>query len=243
MVTIYDLLEVSEDASKEEIEKAYQNMIISYQTNPSFSEEENKENEFILNKLKMAYDILINDEKRKKYDENLANKRAEDLIKNVSTTTVEENHYEDPIKVSNETVPEQEEKIQESKTEMYDREFDDGIEENSEELTKQEREKLKQAAEDEFKRNLAKVKKAEEEYNKAYNKAYKEYVKSNDRYSFRAKLKRFGVTLLFILVLIVVCFILWHIPPVKASLANIYNSNVVIKTIVDIIVSVVNSFK
>ena len=68
MVTIYDLLEVNEDASKEEIEQSYQNLVIEYQTNPINTPEENKQNEMILNKLKMGYEILMNDEKRKKYD-------------------------------------------------------------------------------------------------------------------------------------------------------------------------------
>ena len=83
MVTIYDLLEVNEDASKEEIEQSYQNLVIEYQTNPINTPEENKQNEMILNKLKMGYEILMNDEKRKKYDKDLAKKRAEDLIKNI----------------------------------------------------------------------------------------------------------------------------------------------------------------
>ena len=34
MVTIYDLLEVNEKASKEEIEKSYQKLVLEYQTNP-----------------------------------------------------------------------------------------------------------------------------------------------------------------------------------------------------------------
>ena len=39
MVTIYELLEVQENASKEEIEKSYQKLILEYQKNPSLSEE------------------------------------------------------------------------------------------------------------------------------------------------------------------------------------------------------------
>ena len=66
MVTIYDLLEVSENASKDEIEKSYTRLIMEYQMNPSLDEEANKENEMILNKLKIAYGILSNDEKRKR---------------------------------------------------------------------------------------------------------------------------------------------------------------------------------
>ena len=79
MVTIYEVLEVSEDASKEEIEKAYAKLVYEYRIDPNLSEEDNKENELLLNKLKIAYGILANDEKRKKYDQDLAQKRAEEL--------------------------------------------------------------------------------------------------------------------------------------------------------------------
>ena len=48
MVTIYDLLEVAENASKEEIEKSYQNLLLEYKIDPILSEQENKENEMIL---------------------------------------------------------------------------------------------------------------------------------------------------------------------------------------------------
>ena len=89
MVTIYDLLEVEENASKEEIEESYKRLILEYHQDPNLSEEENKENEMILNKLKIAYEILSNDEKRKKYDNDLSKKRAEDLIKNVSVKSSE----------------------------------------------------------------------------------------------------------------------------------------------------------
>ena len=39
MVTIYDLLEVEENASKEEIEKSYQKLVIEYQINPTLNDE------------------------------------------------------------------------------------------------------------------------------------------------------------------------------------------------------------
>jgi DnaJ-class molecular chaperone len=44
MVTIYDLLEVSEDASKEEIEKAYSRMVLEFRQDINFdSEKEEKD--------------------------------------------------------------------------------------------------------------------------------------------------------------------------------------------------------
>ena len=74
MITIYDLLEIDEDALDDEIERAYRKLILEYRQDPSFSAEKNDENEMITNKLTIAYEILSDKEKRKKYDNDLAKK-------------------------------------------------------------------------------------------------------------------------------------------------------------------------
>ena len=249
MVTIYDLLEVSEDATKDEIERAYQKMLITYKADPRLSDKENKDNAFILEKLKMAYDILINDEKRKKYDNNLANKRAEDLIKNVSVKDEVQSYEPNKEEVEKETEydvnpikPFQEKSAQELKNERYDQEFDDTIdnENNNVELTSDEKARLRKAAKEEFEKNLAKVQQAEEEYNKAYDKAYKEYVKTKNKEGFKAKLKKIGITLIVILIVIIMCAIAWHIPAVKNALIELYYNNVIFKIIADIFLTIFN---
>ncbi len=238
MLTIYDLLEVSEDASKEEIENSFGRLLLKYQTNPNLDEKANKENEFILNKLKMAHDILIDDDKRKKYDSDLAKKRAENLIKNVSVQKREEPEKRTP-EVNSAVVKE---KVA-SKTEKYDEEFDDteDYEEsvnNTGELSSQEKMKLRKAAKEEFNRKLEKAKKAEEEYNNAYNKVYKDYMK---KMGYKAKMptpiKKFITTIVFILVMIVVGFIAWHIPPEKEMLVELYNENTVVRILTDFVIS------
>ena len=241
MVTIYDLLEIDERASKEEIDAAYENMIIKYQTNPTLSEKENRENEFILNKLKMAYEILINEEKRKKYDNELAKKRAEDLIKNVTFTPKQT----DEINNSDNAANNQNIKTNE-KTEIYDKKYDDS-EDYSEgadvELTKEEQKKLREAAQKEFKMNLKKAQKAEEEYNQAYKKAYNDYIKKAGYKSGGKKLtlKKIKNTIIVIAVIILVSIIAWCIPPVRKSLLEIYNGNAIIKFFVDLIISLFKS--
>ena len=243
MVTIYDLLEVSENASKGEIENAYQKMIVRYQTNPNLSDKENKDNEFILNKLKMAYEILINDEKRKRYDKDLAQKRAEDLLKNVTIKPEEPEELEE----ENETTEERPRTIpanntiarktpQEIKNERYDAEFDDSIDEVG--LTSEEQKRIKEAAKEEFQRNLKKVQQAEAEYNQAYEKAYKDYMKKERLNRMLEPLKKLRNFLIVAIVTIIVAFIAWHIPPVKATFVNLYNENPIIKLIVDIISSI-----
>ena len=182
MVTIYDLLEVDENASKEEIEKAYRKLIVEYRTDPKFSGEDNNNNEIILNKLKLSYEILTDDEKRKRYDEDLAKKRAEELIKNVSNVPTQE----EPIQTNNQiqenvssnNVPNNVKPNYAEEEEYYEEaeEIEEPENTNNVELTDEERKKLKKAAQKEFKDNLKKAQKAEEEYNRAYNEAYNDYL-------------------------------------------------------------------
>ncbi len=237
MVTIYDLLEVDEKASKEEIEKSYQRLILEYGQDPKLTPKENADNEIILNKVKIAYEILINDEKRAIYDKDLSKKRAEELIKNVSVT--EEKVKEEP-KVQQENLNETN-----NSNQYNDDEYDDGedeeelnFEDNQEEvvLSKEEQKRVQKAAQNEFKANLKKAQKAEEEYNKAYNEAYNSYMR---KMGYKVKepisLKRIMNIVIFIIATIIVCAIAWIIPPIRNLLINLYNENIIIKALVDIV--------
>lgn len=235
MVTIYDLLEVDEKASKEEIEKAYQKLVLEYGQDPKLTPKENADNELILNKVKIAYEILMSDEKRAKYDKDLSKKRAEELIKNVSVSEVKEEIKEEP-------------KIQKEDTsnQYNDDEYDDSedddevsynqVEEQEVTLSKEEQKRVQKAAQNEFKANLRKAQKAEEEYNKAYNEAYNNYMK---KMGYQVKegsiFKRIMNVVILIVVIAIVCFIAWLIPPVRNSLIDLYNENIIIKALVDIV--------
>lgn len=247
MVTIYDLLEVSEKASKEEIEKAYTSMIVEYQMNPNLSEQENKENEMILNKLKIAYGILSNEEKRKKYDADLAKKRAEELIKNVTVSqeiTPEEEL--EPTKTVEEKVPIQDdpslsthtgEIVETNETHQIVEPDDDDVV-----LTKEEQKRVRNAAKKEFKQNLKKVKKAEEEYNQAYNEAYNNYLR---KLGYQVKepwtLKRVRNTVVGILIIVAVCALIWFLPPTRQILVDFYNENYIVKALVDIVKALIDA--
>lgn len=232
MVTIYDLLEVDEKASKSEIEEAYRKLIKEYRKDSKLTEQENSENEIILNKLKIAYDILMNEEKRKKYDNDLAKKRAEELIKNISI-----NNSECKNKLSNETNNNPTEKnefytVNESPkvVDKNNKNF------NNDELTKEEQKKIRKAAQNEFKNNLKKAQKAEEEYNQAYNEAYNAYLR---KMGYNVKepwtLKRVKNLVITILAIILVCALAWIIPPIRALLISIYEENFIVKSLVDIV--------
>lgn len=239
-VTVYDLLEVNENASKEEIEKSYLKLVNEYKLDPTLSQEENNDNEIILKKLKLAYDILSDDEKRNKYDSELAKKRAEELIKNVTVqqAPIEENDS-------------QEKQKEEVKSNSANKEIEYEEEEQEEaevQLTDEEKKELKKAAEKEFKGNLKKAKKAEEEYNRAYNEAYNDYLRKMG-YSVKEPLtwKKIKKIIISVVVVIFICALIWILPPTRNLLVQIYEENFIVKSLVDIIImlfdAIVSAFK
>ena len=236
LVTIYDLLEVNENASKEEIEKAYLRLVNEYRIDPKLSQMENDDNEVIIKKLKLAYEILSNDEKRSRYDADLAKKRAEELIKNVEVQN--ETEVEDVVEENeNYEEKEQEDEIEESIE-------DDDIEEPEVKLTNEEKKILQKAAKKEFKENLKKAQKADEEYNRAYNEAYNNYLRKmgytvKEPWTF----KRIRNLIIGILILIFICALIWFLPPTRKLLIQIYEENFVVKSLVDLIAMLLNAIK
>lgn len=66
-MTLYDILEVSPKASKEVIEKAYRVLVKKY--HPDLQPNENKAwAEDMIKKLNQAYEIVMDDKKRARYD-------------------------------------------------------------------------------------------------------------------------------------------------------------------------------
>lgn len=237
MITIYELLGVEEDASKEEIENAYSRLILEYRQDAKFDEEKNKKNEKILNRLKLAYEILTDDEKRKRYDYDLGQKRAESLLENVvshpqETEKAELETKEEKPKDEFKNVPSNEEQLE------YGSEQENYQETTTQDelLSKDEKNKIRKAAQDEFKQKLKKAKQAEAEYNEAYNKAYNDYLR---KMGYKVKepwtWKRVKTLIITILVIIVLAVILLNIPPVKNMLYKLYKENFIIKALVDLI--------
>ena len=71
MKTLYELLEVSETASKEIIEKAYK--VLAKKYHPDLQEASSKtQAEEKMKKINEAYDVLSDESKRKRYDDYLA---------------------------------------------------------------------------------------------------------------------------------------------------------------------------
>ena len=122
---------------------------------------------------------------------------------------------------------------------------EDEIDEEAEiQLSKEEKQKLQKAAKKEFKENLKKAQKADEEYNRAYNEAYNNYLRKmgytvKEPWTF----KRVRNLIIAILVLILICVLIWLLPPTRKLLIQIYEENFVVKSLVDLITMLFNAMK
>lgn len=103
MRTLYEILEVSEKASKEVIEKAYKVLVKRY--HPDLQTSENKAMaEKKMKEINEAYDILSDDVKRKEYDQNLLKERE---LKEQQTLNYQEQSPQKQYYTSGETQTEQ----------------------------------------------------------------------------------------------------------------------------------------
>ena len=276
MITLYQLLGVSETAPMEEIEAAFK------------IKASNEKDEKRINQLRMASEILLDDQKRKKYDSDLANYRAKQLLNSINTnykvkenkeeakdtkfdpTKYEDMPKEEPVASSNpapqnvesqssvNTAPKQ------VATQMAPTEEDDGVEQDFVDDLKREYEEA-QAKQIETERVMNSVKESTEKYTDKVNKkllkekqreekkrlqemkdAYKEaYVAELRKRGYNAKYpwtrKRIKNLLITIVATILVAVIAWQIPAVRNPLIDVYESNQIIKIVVDIVIGLFKS--
>lgn len=99
MENYYEILEVSENASNEVIEKAHKVLVKKY--HPDLQEYQNKEYaEEKMKKINDAYEILSDEQKRAEYDRKLAIDR-QNIIENLKKESIEQKGYTDYEKTKN----------------------------------------------------------------------------------------------------------------------------------------------
>ena len=214
MKNYYEILEVSQNASQEVIEKAYKALVKKY--HPDLQPNENKQ--YAENKIKLineAYDILSNIEKKQKYDYELTKyKDTQEKVKNQQQITNYNNQKNNNSNQMQKRIIRQPKKISNSNN----KKMDDVI---------------------------------NEAYHNAYANAYNEaYINTLKNLGYKIRYKkslkdyfRIILSALFTIVFIsVFSFILWHIPPIKKWLIELYNSNEIIKILFDIIYKIIHSF-
>lgn len=218
--TLYEILEVSENASPEIIEKAYKTLAKKY--HPDLQEEANKSRaEAMMKKINEAYDVLGNEEKRKTYNAELEAKREQEELERQSTQGFQ--GYNGNMQYQNGNYANYSNSNANNQNANYNYEKE-----------RLKYEKKIQAEE------LKQRQKMQDNLNKEYQNAYENYLRSLG-YKIKHKWTKENTRdlLITIGILIVVFAILWFIPPTHDWLVNFYESNVILKTIVDIVVAIV----
>lgn len=212
MSNLYEILEVSEKASKEVIEKAYK--VLAKKYHPDLQKEGDKEHaEIKMKQINEAYEILSDDEKRNQYDIELQAKREEERKKEI------ENEVNKNIKV------------QEVEKNIYDKE-EGKIKKYKNNLNRDEIEIRNQQKEN--------MKILENEMQRAYANAYNDYLRSLG-YKIKQPwtLKRFIELIKVLVILAIIIAIIWFFPPTNKLIINFYEQNSILKTIINIIGNII----
>lgn len=240
MSTLYDLFKVNENATFDEIKESYDRILKK-------SEQITKTDKITeqLRRIEIAYGILSNPEKRKKYDIDLANKRADELLKNVQPNQENE-------EISNEN---------QEKNEMNEERIKAKIEKQiNQAIQMQEKAKTKSMEEElDYQKQINK----EEKYQKKLQRKTKRLEKKNQQLERERQINEYGKflesqgykvkypwtwlrikrLLIAIFSILISLFILWHIPFVRKTLMTLYEENFVIHILVNIFKSVIDGLK
>lgn len=211
MINYYEVLEVSQKASNEIIEKAYK--VLAKKYHPDLQAEENK----LVAKEKMqlineAYEVLSNTEDRKSYDEKL----EQELLRKQQ---IEEEKRKNR---TNEQINNQVNNMQQVNQQSN----------NNDVNYNEEYEKSRIEANKKIAREI------EQTYANAYNNYLR---RLGYRVKERWTWKKFFNLLKVLGVLIIIIVALWFIPPTRNLLLNFYEGNVIIKTVVDIFINLVGA--
>lgn len=214
MINYYEILEVSEKASKEVIEKAYKALAKKY--HPDLNHDNPKDAEAKMKQLNEAFDVLIDDVKRANFDNILAKKRELEFQKkqqnafynNDSNSSV--NHPNNIAEAN---------KISYSNNGYYtDRDGNFYVNtHNMDEKTKQ---------------------KLQSKLQEKYLEAYDAYLRQHGyKLKYKWTFKRIMQVVLAVIIAIAIFTILFFIPPIHEYFVGLYEENVVIRVIVNLISS------
>lgn len=216
--TLYEVLEVSENASEEVIEKAYK--VLAKKYHPDLQSEANKKSaENKMKKINEAYDILGNADKRKEYDRTLEQQRREEKLK--QEMELERQRLE------------KEQANQASYMNGYNSSADNM---NADEMQEQRLKYEKKLRKEEMQQRQ----KMQENLNREYENAYYNYLRSlGYKVKHRITKENLRDFLIVIVIMIGIIAALWFIPPTHNWMVNFYESNPVLKAIIDLIIGII----
>ncbi len=223
MKDLYKVLEVDRKASIDVIEKAYK--VLAKKNHPDLqsTQEAKKHAEEKIKKINEAYEILKDEEKRRKYDLELEQEEKRNTINNtnynnsgVNGVTYNKVNYNRNVGTTNNTKC--------NNRTNYQSNYDQNNQNSDTELTDKQRKKL----------NKKLQRKMEDEYLRAYG----DYLTKNGyKVAFRVNWRKLPYLLIIILVVIAIGAFLWYFPITNKYLVSLYEDNIIIKKIVDVIIS------
>lgn len=230
MKNYYEILEVSQNASKEVIEKAYK--VLAKKYHPDLQEQGQKQHaEQKMKLINEAYEILSNDEKRKEHDIEI--QRENERIKEIEYQKRQQENLKskNDNKVNNiDTTDNNLNNISKNTNNEDDNINYEYIQ--NEPITKQQ-----------IKEQVKQEKKIRKQYQEEQERIYRNYMRSlGYRVKERWTLKKFMKLLQAIGIFIVVILIIWFFPPTHKLLVETYEGNEIIKAIVDIIINIIKGF-
>lgn len=219
MKDLYKVLEVDRKASIDVIEKAYK--VLAKKNHPDLqsTQEAKKQAEEKIKKINEAYEILKDEEKRRKYDLELEQEEKRNTNYNnsgVNGVTYNNVNHNRNVETTNNT------KCNDRTN--YQSNYDQNNQNADTELTDKQRKKL----------NKKLQRKMEDEYLRAYG----DYLTKNGyKVAFRVNWRKLPYLLIIILVVIAIGAFLWYFPITNKYLVSLYEDNIIIKKIVDVIIS------
>ncbi|MFR2534241.1 MAG: J domain-containing protein [Clostridia bacterium] len=215
MTNFYEILEVSQNASKEVIEKAYRVLVKKY--HPDLQKPEDKvAAEEKMKQINDAYDTLMDEEKRNAYDEELKMQRKRQL-----------QEQEQQWREKQDRVQTQESNIER----VYKQETNGEPIPLTKEQIKWQEKTRRQAA-----------KEINKEIQNAYAKAYNDYWRSR---GYRVKepwtWKRVGDLFKVLAIIIIIMVAIWFFPPTHDWLMQFYEQNIIVQTIVNVVIGIVKA--
>lgn len=245
MKDLYKILEVDRKASIDIIEKAYKVLVKKYHPDLQNTQESKKIAEEKIKKINEAYEILKNEEKRKKYDLELEQEEKRNSENNVrynsdyrntnykssngNGATYNNEYYSQDMKNKSNIEFNKQNYQSKSNSNKNNNINNTNINnQNSEiELTEKQRKKLN--------------KKLQRKMQDEYLRAYGDYLTKNGyKVAFRINWRKLPYLLILILIVIVIGAFLWYFPVTNKYLISLYEGNVIIKKVVDIIISIFN---
>jgi len=217
MINYYEILEVSQNASDEIIEKAYK--VLAKKYHPDLQQGDNKKiSEEKMKIINEAYSVLSNKEKREAYNKKINQQKEKENIRQQVQTNINNNYSRPNVNNYTKTDYNYENRNQTNYNEQsYDKE----------EIKRQQK----------FKENL------EKEARRRYLEAYDNYLRSlGYKVKYRWTWEKVKALLLTVVVLIVIGAMLWIIPPSREYMIRLYEENFIVKILVDLVKNVIESF-